>query len=971
MATHNMMDLAMLNAILTNKSNFYETMTHVGVMVGIKLATSIGTELIPVLKARATEYWNRRLDAMTERIKGSMGGGDNTNVAELTFERDYTKSDNWDRADAVLSRVLSIPESNDILVIGQLELVKNKGTFEIAPDIDFTLLDLQIDSDRGIVKKIKFKVSSVELDVCDLRDYIGTLVEEFLVAKRNNLGDKLFYFDQIIPSSDSGSNGGGQGNVRPGVVTFSKHLFVTNRNLDNVFHERSEELKQRVKFFLNEREWYDKRGIPHTIGFMFSGEKGTGKTSSIKAIARESNRHILNVNFASIKSAAQLKKLFYDERITVCENPDSPGSTVDYIIPINKRLYVLEDIDASSQDFLMKRKYQTNPVDLSMDSTNVNDVKRHAMPGPGTLPFVPAGVLSGTNKSDVNLALVLGILDGTLEIPGRMIIVTTNFPGKLDEAFIRPGRIDMAIEFKKCNRQVIREMFISFYESQPDSVMLDQIKEYTWTPAEVAQILFKNFGKPENALRDLIEIDPSKYFKFEERDSDSNDSDTENTKLVNDGDYTVIGDTVPSNGPSNGATNNTDIAAQMGSIVKTAIESVASVMDSAMTTTTQRSLSPKNDTRKSKLEPQKQSTSTVIQESIVEQHTSQSQPSSSKPAKLLMPKLQLETDPRVDGFSGPHYKKLIEDTYFEKQVSFIAEDPAIRTPGKFMSSGLFSLIATGQYHDSMDKIPRQDIAKIFEACDRDKVSEISKVEALVGLAMLKLRRDQGLLSTAYVAEIPDALWVYAEQLFNVIDRTGTVNIESSETMTGSKLHMPPIAASSLPSSKSNLGKSVLVTSDIGHRRDTRHLRDRPGHHNDSFSETDTDDDEVNTDVADDPNERPGVIVEKPLVESQTREAEIIRTQHQQEVLAMANAYDSPVSSDTTNAKSNGLLMSGLTFKMTSSFVGPARRSIGSMETDADLENARRLPPGFEHLMTTNVIARMNDIPDEFIPVNAG
>lgn len=37
---------------------------------------------------------------------------------------------------------------------------------------------------------------------------------------------------------------------------------------------------------------------------------------------------------------------------------------------------------------------------------------------------------------------VLNVLDGVVDSPGRIVIMTTNFPEALDAALIRPGRID-------------------------------------------------------------------------------------------------------------------------------------------------------------------------------------------------------------------------------------------------------------------------------------------------------------------------------------------------------------------------------------------------------------------------------------------------------------------------------------------------------------------------------------------------
>ena len=48
-------------------------------------------------------------------------------------------------------------------------------------------------------------------------------------------------------------------------------------------------------------------------------------------------------------------------------------------------------------------------------------------------------------KDELNLAGLLNVLDGVVETPGRIVIMTTNHPEMLDPALIRPGRIDKKI----------------------------------------------------------------------------------------------------------------------------------------------------------------------------------------------------------------------------------------------------------------------------------------------------------------------------------------------------------------------------------------------------------------------------------------------------------------------------------------------------------------------------------------------
>jgi SpoVK/Ycf46/Vps4 family AAA+-type ATPase len=118
-------------------------------------------------------------------------------------------------------------------------------------------------------------------------------------------------------------------------------------------------------------------------------------------------------------------------------------------------------------------------------------------------------------KDSIDLSFLLNLLDGTLEANGRILIITTNFPERIDRALIRPGRIDMIVNFKKCSRSIVQEMADSFFEAQvalPEDADLDG----KWSPAEVNQILFRNFGNSEQAVRDLVEMTQADLYGFRE-----------------------------------------------------------------------------------------------------------------------------------------------------------------------------------------------------------------------------------------------------------------------------------------------------------------------------------------------------------------------------------------------------------------------------------------------------------------------
>ena len=57
----------------------------------------------------------------------------------------------------------------------------------------------------------------------------------------------------------------------------------------------------------------------------------------------------------------------------------------------------------------------------------------------------PAVAFGGGGGDSLNLAGLLNVLDGVVDTPGRLIIMTSNHPEKLDPALIRPGRINRKI----------------------------------------------------------------------------------------------------------------------------------------------------------------------------------------------------------------------------------------------------------------------------------------------------------------------------------------------------------------------------------------------------------------------------------------------------------------------------------------------------------------------------------------------
>merc|ERR1719433_634703 len=64
---------------------------------------------------------------------------------------------------------------------------------------------------------------------------------------------------------------------------------------------------------------------------------------------------------------------------------------------------------------------------------------------------------------------LLNTLDGSGHAKGQIVIMTTNFIDRLDEALIRAGRADVWVEFKKATDWQLESLFKWFYqESDPE-----------------------------------------------------------------------------------------------------------------------------------------------------------------------------------------------------------------------------------------------------------------------------------------------------------------------------------------------------------------------------------------------------------------------------------------------------------------------------------------------------------------------
>lgn len=217
-----------------------------------------------------------------------------------------------------------------------------------------------------------------------------------------------------------------------------------------------QDIRQDIQRFLDDRPWYETRGLRWRRGYLLHGVPGSGKTSTIVSLAGAFGFDLCIVSLqASGMDDEVLATLFL-------EAPD-------------RAVVVLEDVDAL------------------LDGRTLNATE-------------------GVPREGVTFSGLLNVLDGVAMKPGQMVWMTTNHVERLDPALIRPGRVDRIIEFSYASAEQVRSMFIHFFGDVAPAECLDAfattIAAKGVTMAEVQQHLLVHREDPSAALQAHEVLDP-------------------------------------------------------------------------------------------------------------------------------------------------------------------------------------------------------------------------------------------------------------------------------------------------------------------------------------------------------------------------------------------------------------------------------------------------------------------------------
>lgn len=205
---------------------------------------------------------------------------------------------------------------------------------------------------------------------------------------------------------------------------------------------RKEELVADLADFLTHEDEYGRLGVPWHRGYLFEGPPGTGKSSLAMALSTHFSMDIYYVPLSDLESDNYLMQL------------------VANVEP--RSILLLEDIDV---------------VHAARDRAD--------------------------DSQGVTSAGLLNAVDGVMAGHGVVSIMTTNDSSQLDEALLRPGRVDRREHIGYVDDDQVDRLVIQFLGAS--EFTLPAVRGDV-APAAVIEVFKRHLGDPDGALVELKEL---------------------------------------------------------------------------------------------------------------------------------------------------------------------------------------------------------------------------------------------------------------------------------------------------------------------------------------------------------------------------------------------------------------------------------------------------------------------------------
>ena len=137
----------------------------------------------------------------------------------------------------------------------------NISSLYISDGIYFKSIITDISKEQSSGNEYEIVIYSYIKNFYEIDKFIQTIKNDFINSEKYKLHDQHKIFS-VIRDKD------GDNEYNCSAISSD---FVSNKSFDNIFFEQKSEIKNRLDFFLNNEQFYKKKGIPYTLGFLLYG----------------------------------------------------------------------------------------------------------------------------------------------------------------------------------------------------------------------------------------------------------------------------------------------------------------------------------------------------------------------------------------------------------------------------------------------------------------------------------------------------------------------------------------------------------------------------------------------------------------------------------------------------------------------------------------------------------------------------
>ena len=210
-----------------------------------------------------------------------------------------------------------------------------------------------------------------------------------------------------------------------------------DKKISTLYLRQSDEIKlfTTLDAFKNIRGKHIGQRNPHKLGCLLYGPHGTGKTTTIKAIATFLDKDIYHIDLNRMTTIAKLEE------------------TIDYVAnnSVKGCIFAFEDIDCEENIVLHQ-------------STN-------------------------TSTCTLNISHLLDLLNELNAKNDIVFIMTVNSKDNIDQSTYCSDMINIIIDLKLCDHYQIRKIFYHYMKREIEPSVLSKIPQDKYSPAEIIQTL--------------------------------------------------------------------------------------------------------------------------------------------------------------------------------------------------------------------------------------------------------------------------------------------------------------------------------------------------------------------------------------------------------------------------------------------------------------------------------------------------